>query len=520
MTAQNFPREHVSKWVPRSQSVLVTLIIMTSFVDSVLLGYDGSIMGSLNTMKAYTNYFTLTTSTTSLLTAASYLGGCIMAPLSGFITDWRGRRETILWSCIITLLGVILQTASVNIAMFIIGRIVIGGGSAVAATATPIYVVETSPPKFRAFAMGLYYTCWGVGTLIASGICYGTQDYVSTWAWRAPSVFQAAAPIFCMVILLFLPHSPRELIKRDQHDHALEVLAIVNAGGDKSDPAVLLQYHEIADTIAFEKSGGGRQLTMKEAWVKPGNRKRLIIAISFAAIVMLPGTNIITYYFGTMMTQAGITDSRTQLEINCIMTAWGLIIAMLASYYTDKFRRKTMVVSGLIGGIVALFLFAGLDAVYGNGSSNKSGIYATIGMMFLYVGTYSWGITPPTVLIPAEVLSYDIRATGMSAYTMGTKLCGLFVTFVFPYALDAITWKTYIINSCFDILMVLFVAFYYVETRGLTLEEIDSKFDGVKHSDVPDLEQLKAGKAKLVIEGIPVGGKGEEITVSSKPTRE
>lgn len=111
-----------------------------------------------------------------------------------------------------------------------------------------------------------------------------------------------------MVVIFFVPESPRWLIAKDRHAEALEVLAIVNAGGDKTDPLVLLQYHEISDTIAFEK-GPGRQLSLGQAVRRPANRKRLIIAVSFAGIVMLPGTNIVTYYFGTMLSQAGITDA-------------------------------------------------------------------------------------------------------------------------------------------------------------------------------------------------------------------
>jgi hypothetical protein len=73
---------------------------------------------------------------------------------------------------------------------------------------------------------------------------------------------------------------------------------------------------------------------------------------------------------------------------------------------------------------------------------------------------------------------------------------------VFPFALDAIGWKTYIINASFDILMVLFVVFYWVETRGLTLEEVDERFDGIKHSSVPDLEDVRRGKVDLVLDGM------------------
>lgn len=50
-------------------------------------------------------------------------------------------------------------------------------------------------------------------------------------------------------------------------------------------------------------------------------------------MVMLPGTNIVTYYFGTMLEQAGITNPTTQLEINIILTAWYVVAQTLPSKF-------------------------------------------------------------------------------------------------------------------------------------------------------------------------------------------
>lgn len=320
----------------------------------------------------------------------------------------------------------------------------------------------------------------------------------------------------CLFVLIFVPESPRWLIGKDRHEEALEVLAVVNSGGDKADPVVLLQYREIADTIAWEKTEG-RQLSFKEAYTNPANRKRLIIAISFSAMVMLPGTNIITYYFGTMLEQAGITSPTTQLEINIILTAWSLVIGVVASFFADQVGRKLLCSLSLIGQIISFYLVGGLTAAYGT-STNQSGVYATIAGIFLYNGAYAFGITPLTVLYPPEVLSYRIRGTGMGLYTMTTKLSGLFVTMVFPFALDAIGWKTYIINASFDILMVAFVVWYWVETKGLTLEEVDVRFDGVKHSSVPDLEDLVEGKVQkdAVLEGLAIEKVGVSVAGEKK----
>jgi MFS family permease len=132
-------------------------------------------MGSLNVMPSYQSYFTLTTTTKSLNTAISYMGGATCALFAGPAVDWRGRKECIFWSALITLIGGVIQGAAQNIRMFIAGRFIVGFGLGLSQVSTPTLVAETAPVKWRGFALGLYYACWGIGTLIASGVCYGVS---------------------------------------------------------------------------------------------------------------------------------------------------------------------------------------------------------------------------------------------------------------------------------------------------------------------------------------------------------
>lgn len=188
------------------------------------------------------------------------------------------------------------------------------------------------------------------------------------------------------------------------------------------------------------------------------------------------------------MSNAGIKSASTQLQINVVLSAWTLVVAVIASWYADKLGRKVLCSLSLIGQIITLFLLGALTKLYGS-SSYDSGIYAALSMIFIYNAFYAWGITPLTVLYPPEVLSYDIRAVGMSLYTFTTKLCGLFVAMVIPFGLNAIGYQFYFVNACFDILMVAFVVVFWVETRGLALEEVDALFDKAKRDFV--VEQLK-----------------------------
>lgn len=202
-----------------------------------------------------------------------------------------------------------------------------------------------------------------------------------------------------------------------------------------------------------------------------------------------------------MLTQAGVTNTTTQLEINIILNAWCLVISIIGTSMANKLGRKKLAAFSTALLTIFIFLIGALTKVYGT-SDNKSGIYATVAMIFLFQGSYSFGWTPLTVLYPPEVLNYSIRSVGMGIYTFFVNGVGLMVTFAFPFALEKIGWKTYMINGAWDVLELLFVILYWVETNGRTLEDIDNNLD-------PDSFPVVVG----------VGGKDDEVTVQDPDSK-
>lgn len=199
----------ISRLIPRNRNALIACLILVSAIDSVMVGYNSSLMGSLNVMPSYQNYFSLTTPTKALQTAISYTGGAVVSLFAGFLSDWRGRRETVGWAILTCIVGSVIQGAAQNVGMFIAARFIVGMGMGLAQTSAPLLVAESTPAKHRGFALGLYYACWGVGTLIASGVCDATQNITSTWAWRVPTLLQVAPASIAGLILFFVPESPR-----------------------------------------------------------------------------------------------------------------------------------------------------------------------------------------------------------------------------------------------------------------------------------------------------------------------
>lgn len=110
----------------------------------------------------------------------------------------------------------------------------------------------------------------------------------STWAWRAPSILQGLFSILCIVILPFVPESPRWLVFKGRNQEALEALAATHSNGNTTNPDVLTQFEEIITTIQWEKNQGERP-TLLETVRTPSNRKRMMLVVSVAIFSMISG---------------------------------------------------------------------------------------------------------------------------------------------------------------------------------------------------------------------------------------
>lgn len=120
-------------------------------------------MNALNILPSYTDYFHLNTTTLALNTASVWVGSAVAGLVYGKIPDILGRKWALFYGAIFTLLGVILQSAAQNVAMFVIARIIIGFGTGASSIAGPVFLAETLPVKYRAWGLGIFYDFWYVG---------------------------------------------------------------------------------------------------------------------------------------------------------------------------------------------------------------------------------------------------------------------------------------------------------------------------------------------------------------------
>ncbi|EED17854.1 hexose carrier protein, putative [Talaromyces stipitatus ATCC 10500] len=502
-------------WVPESTTTVAALLMICSMVQSATGGYDGSMMNGLNILPSYTEYFNLNAATTGLNTASVFIGSFFGTLCSGVLSDWLGRRSTLLWGSVVTLVGIVLQTAAQDIAMFVISRIILGLGLAISGTAGGVYLAETFPSRWRAWGVGLLNDFYYVGALIAAGITLGTGEWNSTWAWRAPSLFQGIFSLACIIIIPFIPESPRWLVHQGLHDLAREVVAQTNSNGNQSDPVALAVYKEILDTLNWEKRQG-RTMSPKELIKTPTARKRMLIGISPGPFSCIAGNIIASYYLGSELDTAGIKDTVEQLKANVVLNAWCLVCALTGTHLAAKWGRKPTAILSQVLLIACLFIIGGLSKMYADnpdGASNAL-VYGDVAVMFLFQGFYSIAWTPLLYLYPPEVMNYSIRANGVALSAFSLNAFALVFVYIMPIGLANIGWKMYMINGSWDIVILILIIVYWVETKGRTLEEIDAIFEGEKHSSVPDVELLRKGK-----EHIDVGEVEQQIVAEVLATK-
>ncbi|KAL6408724.1 putative hexose transporter protein [Ilyonectria robusta] len=454
-------------------------VMLTAIFNGCTMGFDQAMMGSVNALDQYTEYFSLSSDMIGLNVAIINAGSIIGGLFAGQFSDAKGRKWGIALSAMFTALGVAIQASAVHQAMFCVGRFLLGVAITVNATAAPIWVMEMAHPKHKGWMGGLYMASWYLAATVASGLSLRTSEIPNTWAWRTLSLAQAVPSLLAISILPFMPESPRWLVYHGKYDEAYQVLKDVHSNGSDSE-LIAAEFKEIHDTINFEKENNG---TWRALIAPKSNARRFILVVLVNIFAQIVGANTVSLFISEVLDVAGVTETRTQLTINLGMNVWNLACAVVGSFLADAVGRKAMLLWATVSMTLFLSLMAVLSAVFGPESNNQSGKIANVAIAFLLLGSYSIAWTPLTYTYPVEVLNYSQRAKGVA---LGHSICfviGFINQYTTPIAISEISWKYYIINACWNVVVIGLIWSLFVETKGMTLEEVDEIFDGVVHTE-------------------------------------
>ncbi|CAG8570438.1 28580_t:CDS:10 [Dentiscutata erythropus] len=442
---------------------------------------------------------------------SSFLAGCFVGALaSGYFADRFGRRFSILGGSLIFAVGSVLQATSGTFAQLYIGRIVSGISIGILSMMVPLYQSEISPKEIRGRLVSLQQFSITIGIAVSFWIDYGSAKIDSHAQWQIPLGIQCVPAVLLAIGTTILPFSPRWLLDHDRDDEALIVLAKLRANGDKNDPIVIEEYNEIKENVRFE-----REIAAKSYFelIKKGPeniRKRIILGIAIQAFQQLTGINAIMYYAPQIFTSAGLGDTSSSLLATGINGIVNMVATIPAILWIDTWGRKpTLTSGGILMGIFMLIvgiILAVHGTVYYDSAIGKHSLhidspvssYSVIVLIYLFVASfaYSWG--PGGWIYPAEIFPLRIRGKALSITTASNWLFNFVIGQVVPILLDRIlqfifsnltfyltfllinTNRTYIIFGILCLIMGVSMFLFFPETKGKTLEEMDSIFGNVK----------------------------------------
>ena len=373
------------------------------------------------------------------------------------------------------LLGVVLQTISVNFRMFVAARFFLGFGVAIAHSCSPLLITELAHPQHRAIFTTIYNTTWYFGSIIAAWLTFGTNHINSNWQWRAPTIVQAFPSLLQLTFVWFVPESPRWYLAKGRDELALKVLADVHANGNKDDELVQLELTEIRDTIRMEQefeSNGWKELIRTR-----GNRHRLLILVTAGFFSQWSGNGLVSYYIHKVLNDIGYTSVVTQDLINGVLQIFNFAVALTMCFFVDIIGRRLLFLVSTGGMLVAFIVWTICSSRYAMDGSSAAA-KAVIGMIFIYYFFYNLAWSGLLIGYTAEILPYKIRAKGLTVMFLCVDLALFFNQYINPIALDALGWKYYIFYCCWLGVELATVYFFYIETRNTPLEEIVKHFDG------------------------------------------
>ncbi|KAL4783626.1 general substrate transporter [Aspergillus varians] len=464
-------------------------------IGTFLFGFDTGIATTTIAHESWIDYMNHPSEGMTGAVVAVYIAGeAVGALFQTAVADKLGRLRFMELMCIIVTIGTAIQTASVNIEMFLVGRIFAGIAVGGLVGTVPIYLSEISDPRYR----GL------IGGISGCGIAFGTMasnwvGYACSWApygalqWRLPLAIQIPWGIimFCGLVT-FMPNSPRHLVRADKIEEARNEFSRIRR--DLNSLELRQEFAQMLAQIEYEKE---RELTSYREIFKLF-RHRAMVSIAVQTMTSLTGVNVIQYYQTILYRSLGI-DRHTILALAAVYGTVAFITnALTTKYLTDQWGRRKMILAGL-GGIIIVEIYAAVMQRQFQNTDNRIGKGFAILGIYLFVVTYYGMLNSTTWLYGAEVLPIALRSKIMGLAAASHFIVNVALTEAGPSAFANIQENYYYVFVACSLFFLVIAYFYFPETKMKTLEEIAASF-GDRVIDADDVDPDAKPGASVVHE--------------------
>lgn len=400
---------------------------------------------------------------------SSALVGCIIGgALGGNISQRIGRKKGLILAGVLFTLSAIgsampdtLNFFGVeNVSSLIFYRIIGGVGVGLASMLSPMYIAEIAPASIRGKLVSLNQFAIIFGMLVVYFVNYfiakqGDDTWLNAIGWRWMFASEVIPCSIFLVLLFFVPKTPRYLLLSGKEDEAKVVLERLY-GQDEAQK----EYSQISESLV-EKNA---------PWLSFGAGV-IILGILISFFQQAVGINVVLYYAPEIFRTMGNGTDASLLQ-TIIVGIINLTFTVLAILTVDKFGRKPLMIIGAIG---MAFSMAALGLTFYLGTVGLSSLI----FMLLYTASFaiSWG--PVAWVLLSEIFPNSIRGA-LSIAVAAQWLANLAVSWTFPIMNDSVYLTehfnhgfAYWIYGAMGVVAALVVWKFIPETKGRTLEEIE-----------------------------------------------
>jgi SP family xylose:H+ symportor-like MFS transporter len=345
-------------------------------------------------------------------------------------------------------------------------RLLGGIGVGAASMCSPMYIAEISPARIRGRMVSLNQLAIVFGMLAVYFVNYyiaslGDEAWNVQTGWRWMFGSEAIPALALLVLLLFVPESPRWLTQQGRRAEAVGVLTRINGSAQAE-----REIGEIEQAIASESSSLD-QLRL------PGMRLALTIGVVLAVLQQVTGINVFLYFAPEIFKSISGAESSAALWQTIVVGAVNMLFTVVAIWTVDRWGRKPLMILGF-SGMAASLLFLGLAAYL-----QRTDTWVLV-CMLAYIASFALSVGPVTWVILSEIFPTRIRGRAMAIATVCLWTANLAVSQTFPM-LDKNQWLVatfrhafpFWLYGAFSLVAIVFVIGWVPETKGRTLEEIE-----------------------------------------------
>lgn len=435
------------------------IVAIVASLGGLLSGYDtGVISGALLFIN---ETWVLPDTLQGFLVSSVLIGAVIGAATNGILADIFGRKKIIMATAVIFILGSILCAFAPNVYVLILSRIFVGFAVGIVNFVVPLYLSEVSPKNLRGTLVSLYQWAITAGILFSYFINAVFAQAVYNWRWM---LFAGVVPELVLFIgMCFMSDTPRWLVSKNRDDEAKKVFSKI-----EPDIEPEKEIAEIKETLVDNRQE--KAFRLKKWMIMP-----FVVGIGIMFAQICTGINTIIYYAPTIFKTAGFDSNLTAIYATTGIGVVNFIMTIVAVFFTDRIGRKPLLYFGLTGVMLSLFALGTSFAFAGVlGSSLK---WVAVGSLVTYIICFAMSLGPIDWILVSEVFPLRIRGIAMSVCTVSNFAFNFFVVGSFPVLLHRIggAW-TFWIFGIVSILCIIFVYFFVPETKGISLEEIESNW--------------------------------------------